>query len=61
MTYYIVIASLFCTTSDEEQHSWVRQFVSDNQAVSILYKTYAERHVWWCERSVNMKIGDKHL
>ena len=22
---------------------------------------YAERHVRWCERSVNMKVGDKHL
>ena len=22
---------------------------------------YAERHVRWCERSVNMKIGDKYL
>ena len=22
---------------------------------------YAERHVRWCERSVNTKIGDKHL
>ena len=22
---------------------------------------YAERHVRWCERSVNVKVGDKHL
>ena len=22
---------------------------------------YAERHVRWCERSVNTKVGDKHL
>lgn len=22
---------------------------------------YAERHVWWCGRSGNMKVGDKHL
>ncbi len=22
---------------------------------------YAEPHVRWCERSVNMKVGDKHL
>lgn len=22
---------------------------------------YAEPHVWWCERSVNTKVGDKHL
>ena len=22
---------------------------------------YAERHVRWCGRSVNMKVGDKHL
>ena len=23
--------------------------------------SYAEPHVRWCERSVNTKIGDKHL
>ena len=22
---------------------------------------YEEAHVRWCERSVNMKVGDKHL
>nr|DAV96069.1 MAG TPA: hypothetical protein [Caudoviricetes sp.] len=22
---------------------------------------YAEPHVRWCERSVNMEVGDKHL
>ena len=32
--------------------------------VAVVYvrsRIYAERHVRWCERSVNMKIGDKHL
>lgn len=31
------------------------------EVASVLETTYAERHGWWCERSVNTKVGDKRL
>ena len=38
---------------------WAWQWANTSNCISTKEPPYAERHVRWCERSVNTKVGDK--
>ena len=43
----------------------LKEIVENNLSHTVRCKStkspYAERHVWWCERSINLKVGGNNI